>query len=103
MKNRDRAIEDFTYQYRNILDNTNTDLAKAVGKYPDLSSEKLRKEIAKIGESYTIKSQQATQNFINMQNDIQDAAWKDIENITKLQEFSNLQEDRLLNQWAGKD
>lgn len=87
MQNRDRAIEDFTYQYRNILDNTNTDLAKAVGKYPDLSSEKLKKEIAKIGESFTLKGQQAMDNYISMNMKINQDARADMDQIMKIQEF----------------
>lgn len=101
--NKNRAIEKFTNQYKDLLNNTNTDLNKAMWKFPDFSDEKLKKQLAIIKEWYYGQSQQIFGNWVNQMSQINQDARAESDQIMKLEQFANMQEDRLLTQWAGKD
>jgi len=101
--NKNRAIEKFTNQYKDLLNNTNTDLNKAMWKFPDFSDEKLKKQLAIIKEWYYGQSQQIFGSWVDQMNSINQDARAESDQIMKLEQFANMQEDRLLTQWAGKD
>ena len=101
--NKNRAIEKFTNQYKDLLNNTNTDLNKAMWKFPDFSDEKLKKQLAIIKEGYYGKSQEIFGNWVTQMNSINQDARAESDQIMKLEQFANMQEDRLLTQRAGKD
>jgi len=101
--NKNRAIEKFTNQYKDLLNNTNTDLQKAMWKFPDFSDEKLKKQLAIIKEGYYAKSQAIFGTWVDQMNSIHQDARAESDQIMKLEQFANQQEDRIVTQWAGKD
>lgn len=101
--NKNRAIEKFTNQYKDLLNNTNTDLNKAMWKFPDFSDEKLKKQLAIIKEWYYASTLTLGNQWLDSMNKVHQDARAESDQIMKLEQFANMQEDRLLTQRAGKD
>lgn len=103
-RNLERVKEDFNFQMRDLMDLASFDLTKAVDEYW-FSDEKLWERISEISLDVEERKQNLINSYISNMSAINSVKSQEIDDIIRIQNFYNQQEDRfiwLLNQNEGQ-